>query len=176
VTRDAALGFVPSTLGATRRASEHADNLSRLEAFDKWSHERPAPEPPSLETLNTATHHAPRHPSAESPTPVAPDGALAGIVELTDAEVASFKELGAEVTLRTSDGDEVVLVPEPTVAKDRVELSVDSLRVITRMCEIFKVTNVRCEPVAANEQLDIRMNPEAREVRAGGLPSDPDEA
>ncbi len=70
---------------------------------------------------------------------------MSGIAELTDEEVCSFKELGAEVKLITRDGDEVWLVPENTDATDRVELSVDALRVFSRVCEIFQVTNVKCE-------------------------------
>jgi hypothetical protein len=178
VNRSATPGFVPATLGATRATTEHTPpGLDRNRAYDRLSEVQPAILPPPLpqKTKPAAARHDRAVPPATDTPPRRAD-TLAGIVELTDDEVKSFKALGAEVTLRTSDGEKVVLVPERTDATDRIELTVDSLRVITRMCEIFKVANVKCERVEAGEQLDIRMNPEAREVRAGGLPSDLDEA
>ena len=65
--------------------------------------------------------------------------------ELTDAEVESFKALGAEVRLATRDSGDVWVVPEYTGSTERLELSVDALRVVTRVSEMLPVADVRVQ-------------------------------
>jgi len=64
---------------------------------------------------------------------------------VTDEEVASFKELGAEICIRSAEVGELWLVPEYTDA-DRQELSVEHSITLTTICASFpgaKVVSIK---------------------------------
>jgi hypothetical protein len=132
--------FAPATLGRVPRSQTTAESAAGVARTRTCGVSAPSASP----TFRSPTYMSAREPTSpeELAGPAAP---IEAIVELTGEEVHSFKELGAEVKLITRDGDEIWLVPTNTDIAHRVELSVDALRVISRVCEIFRVTNVRCE-------------------------------
>lgn len=60
---------------------------------------------------------------------------------LSDADIASFKALGAEVRLATNDLGEVWLVPEYT-GVDRQELSIDHAALLAAICSALPGAHV----------------------------------
>ena len=80
----------------------------------------------------------PRAEYADEPEPRRPPEQDAPVVRnLTDEDVASFKELGVEVCLATEDCGEVWLVPEYTGRDDRKEISVRDAATLAAVCSAF---------------------------------------
>lgn len=106
----------------------------------------PRPEPgPHLDLFGNPTQPttprrgSSRPPVAKSTDRAAPPTATTKpplIRNVSDEEVASFKELGAEVCIRSDEVGELWLVPKYTGA-DRQELSVEHSITLTTICAAF---------------------------------------
>ncbi len=95
-------------------------------------------------------------PTTTSPVTKSPPPVEAPLIRnLTDEEIASFKELGAEVCLASDDVGELWLVPKYTY-KERQELSIDHAATLTAICAAFpgaKVTAFeKAPPKTTNEK------------------------
>ena len=97
--------------------------------------------------------------SATTPAPTPQDDAPL-VRNLTDEEIASFKELGVEVCLATESCGEIWLVPEYTGRNDRFEMRIDHAATLAAICAAFpgaKVASIEnnAGKVTQNDTADV---------------------
>ncbi len=97
-----------------------------------------APSPPKKPPRN----ESPTASTATTPAPPPQDDAPL-VRNLTDEEIASFKELGVEVCLATESCGDLWLVPEYTGRDDRLEMRIDHAATLTAICAAFPGAKVR---------------------------------
>ena len=97
--------------------------------------------PPLLPLTASPAPLAPEPPGGHEPRAAAETEDVRVFRNLTDADIASFKALGAEVCIRSAEAGDLWLVPEYTGA-DRAELSIEHAATLAALCSAFPGSTV----------------------------------